>query len=425
MGASLIRRPGATLRDTMRTLPALVAALATGVIASSAADPVPSELLAKNSHPFSFDRAGLSGPGWEVMKRETANSQYVLLGEGHDDQLTPVFAESVYRALNRAYGYDHLALEQDPLAMELACAPQRRGDPKAVAELAKRYPTMFEFASDQDLTFIANACALGRSPKPVWGLEQALGADRYLEELEALAPNAAVKAMVSAELAEARRVLKTRLDYSKYLHDDANTSERLAVLRKAFAAKGGPRAEFLLRGLTRSAEIFGYNRRAGQGEYVGLFNNTEREVEFKFHFRRNYDEAMKQGGPPKVLFKFGSWHMYRGRSPGSAFTIANHVHELAIFNGKDAYGILVLPGQTKWTDLDAWLKPILPAQKPEQPTLIDLRALRGVQRLFRVQVEEKDQWQIRDLINAFDAIVILPDGPPATWALTGFPKLGG
>ena len=95
----------------------------------------------------------------------------------------------------------------------------------------------------------------------------------------------------------------------------------------------------------RSAEIFGYNRRAGAGEFVGLFNNTEREVEFKHHFRRQYGEALREGGPPKVLFKFGTWHMYRGRSPGSAFTIGNHAHEVAIFGGKDAYGILVLPGR--------------------------------------------------------------------------------
>lgn len=408
----------------MRTFLCVVAVLAGSISASRAADPAPSELLAKNSHVFSFEGGSLSGPGWEAMKRETANSQYVLLGEAHDDRLTPIFAESVYRTLNRAWGFDRLALEQDPVAMELACAPSRKGDPKAVAELAKRYPTMFEFASDQDLTFIANACAIGRAPNPVWGLEQALGSERYLEELETLAPNPAVKALVSQTLADVRLMEKVRKDYGKFLHDDPTTQARLEALRDAFAAKPGSRAEFLLRGLVRSAEIFGYDRRAGEGEFVGLFNNTEREAEFKFHFRRRYDEAVKQGGAPKVLFKFGSWHMYRGRSPGSAFTIANHVHELAIFNGRDAYGILVLPGEMTWADLDGWLKPILPTARPGQPVLIDLRALRGVQRLFRAQVAEKDQWQIRDLMNAFDAIVILPEGSPATWALTGFPKLG-
>ena len=408
----------------MRKIPGGIAAFLTCAVAAWAADPVPADLVAKNSFTFSFADGVLAGPGWDLMKRETANSQFVLLGEGHDDKLTPIFAEAVYRSLRRTLGFDRVALEQDPLAMELSCAPERRGNAKAVADLAKRYPTMFEFASDQDLTFIANACALGHGTNPVWGLEQALGSERYLEELEDLAPNQTVKALVSEGLAEARRVEKVRKDYAHFLHDDPATQGRLEALQRAFAAKPGSRAEFLLRGLVRSAEIFGYDRRAGAGEFVGVFNNTERETEFKHHFRRQYGEALRASGPPKVLFKFGSWHMYRGRSPGNAFTIANHVHELAIFNGKDAYGMLILPGQTTWAELADWQKVVLPATKPSTPMLIDLRALRGYQRLFRNQVAEKDQWQIRDLMNAFDALVILPDGPPAEWTLTGFPKLG-
>jgi hypothetical protein len=91
----------------------------------------------------------------------------------------------------------------------------------------------------------------------------------------------------------------------------------------------------------------------------------------------------------------------------------------------DAYGLLVVAGSTKWSEIEDWMRPLLPATRPEAPTLVDLRALRQYQRLFRLQVAEKDQWQIRDLINAFDAIVILPEGPEAEWTLTGFPKLGG
>ena len=40
------------------------------------------------------------------------------------------------------------------------------------------------------------------------------------------------------------------------------------------------------------------------------------------------------------MFKFGAWHMYRGKSPGQAYTIAN---------GGEAYGLYVvsLGGYTK------------------------------------------------------------------------------
>ena len=103
--------------------------------------------------------------------------------------------------------------------MELACAPERKGNVKAVAELSRRYPTFFEFSSDQDLAFIARACALGRGPAPVWGVEQALGSERYLEELETLAPSAE-RSNGRGAPPDVRALEKTRRDYAKFLHDD-------------------------------------------------------------------------------------------------------------------------------------------------------------------------------------------------------------
>jgi hypothetical protein len=407
----------------MHRMLAALAALAAAITAAKAEDPDPALLLARNSYPFAFDPGSLSGPGWEVLRSATAHSQFVLAGEGHDDRLTPIFVQALYGALHRAHGFDRVALEQDPVAMELACAPERKGKVKAVAELSRRYPTLFEFSSDQDLAFIAMACALGKGPDPVWGLEQSLGPERYLEELETLAPNPAVQATVSDLLAHVRTLERERKGYARFLHDDPKAQEKLEALQRAFAARPGSRADFLLTGLVKSAEIFGYDRRANEGEWVGLFNNTEREAQFKRNFNRRYREASLDA-PPKVLFKFGSWHMYRGRSPGGAFTIGSFAHELAIYGGGDAYGLLVLPGSTKWNERDTWMRPLLPADRPDQPTLVDLRALRPYQRLFRLQVAEGDQWQLRDLINAFDALVILPAGPEAEWTLTGFPKLG-
>ena len=58
--------------------------------------PEPADLLAQNSHAFAFDETALSGPGWELLKGATAISQFVLLGEGHDDKLTPIFAGALY-----------------------------------------------------------------------------------------------------------------------------------------------------------------------------------------------------------------------------------------------------------------------------------------------------------------------------------------
>jgi hypothetical protein len=124
------------------------------------------------------------------------------------------------------------------------------------------------------------------------------------------------------------------------------------------------------------------------------------------------------------MFKFGDVHMFHGLDPVMAFPIGNLAHEFAIINGMDAYSIDVLPlgAYAKWSDLPAWLLPLLPASAPKSEVMIDLRALRPYQKLFRAKVAEKDQWEFRAFINGYDAVVLLPDSRKADMKLTGFPN---
>jgi hypothetical protein len=386
------------------------------------AAPDPAQLLQENSRGFSFGPSGLEGEGAEFLKQATASSQFVLVGESHNDEQTPVLAGALLKMLNREHGFDYLAVEQDPLAMEAVSGPLA-GNLDAIVAHALRYPTHFEYVGDSDLRLLAAAGAdpgLGRPA--VWGLEQALGPARYLEELVALAPNETTRRMAVALLEEVRRVEVTRADYADFMHDDPTAERRFAGMARAFRSPAGSRADILLTGLRRSAEIFGYNRRAGAGEWTALFNNTEREAEFKRNFMRHY-RAAAGDRLPRVLFKFGSAHMYRGRSPFLGYTLGNFAHEFAISNGMEAYGILVLAGSSNWSRIEEWMKPLVPEERPQGPVLVDLRALRPYQNLFRREVAEGERWRFRDLINGYDAIVVLPEGRSAARDLTGLPPL--
>jgi hypothetical protein len=255
----------------------------------------------------------------------------------------------------------------------------------------------------------------------VWGIEQAQGATRYLEELVALAPNAGVRGEAERLLTLSRNDSRTKLGF---MHDEPQTVAWLQALQRSFNAKPGSRADYLLTKLLKSAEIYSYNRRA-RDEPVGLFNNTVREALFKENFMAYYRQAAKGGRLPKALFKMGDWHMYRGRSPGSAFTIASFAHEFAIANGMRGFGMSVLPfgGGTKTiADMPAWIRPILPPALPAQPVVIDLQVLKPRQREYTGQLEPAQRQQLQDYIHAFDAVVILPNSAKATWNLTGFPE---
>ena len=375
-------------------------------------------LVAANSHPFTLaDDGTLAGPGADVLLRSASKAQFVLFGESHHDYTSPRFAAALYRRLHAHAGFDTVVVELDPLATEAVNKKPLRGSATNIAGLSKRYPAHIGFSSDQDLEFLALASRLGR----VWGVEQAQGATRYLDELATLAPNANTKAQTIALLDEAR-IKEKRETFAAFLHDDATTLPRLERLRAEFRARPGSRADELLAALVESARIYSYNRRAGDGEFVGLYTNTEREALFKRRFIHNYRATTRHDKPLKAFFKFGNWHMYRGKSPGQAFTIGSFAHEFAIWNGSEAYGVLVLPygGYDDWSANDAWLRPLLPRELPQTPVLIDLRALKPYGRPLREPVPAGDQWQTRDLLQSYDAIVILPGSRKATWALTGF-----
>jgi hypothetical protein len=405
--------------------------LAALALASSFAAAEPKEppfdaaaLVARNRYELAFDDRTLSGPGAAFLKTATADSQFVLFGEPHYQHEVPIFADALFRMLRSAHGFHHLAVEQDSLAMEDALKAGTRGDARKIGALAARYPNLFEFGSDQDLELLADVGRLESGADAICGLEQVTGPVRYFDELAPLAPNAAVKSDI-AEL----RALALRLDpepkYSVNFLASDTASPRLEHLRKSFGAATGSRADELLLALVKSAEIFGYYRRAEAGELVGLFNNTVREEWLKRQFVRCYRRAQAAEALPKVMFKFGDNHMYHGKNPTQAYPIGNFAHEFAIWNGMRAYGIAIvsLNKDAGYKDIPAWMRVVLPTDAPSAPTVIDLQGMRPSQRFLREKIEVADQWMLRDFINGFDAIVILPNDRSADMTLSGLKLL--
>ncbi len=402
----------------------IVASLLSG--AASGAEPAKPDLAAligTNSHRFSFAGGALAGPGAAFLEKAMADSQFVLFGEDHYLHDTPLFAAALYRMLHDRHGFRHLIVEQDRYAMEDILAPGRRGDALATGRYVRRYPGSFEFGSDQDIELLAMAGRLDKGPMAICGIEQAVGAPRYFDELVRLAPNAATRAEIIALRSVALR-LDPEPTYSVNFLIAPGIAERLERLRSDVGARPGSRADEMLLGLIRSAEIFGYYRRAEAGEPVGLYNNTVRESWFKRLFLDCYRRMARGRTPPRAMFKFGANHMFRGKNPTQAFPIGNFAHEFAIVNGSEAYGLFVLPLTAKgYADVPPELRAMLPTAEPTEPLLVDLRALRPYQRHLRVGLKDLEATALREIVNGFDAIVVLPGEKPATMQLSGLKPL--
>jgi hypothetical protein len=394
--------------------------------AATPPDPDLPALVAANTYPLSFDGPEVGQAGGDFLEKVTDNAQFVLIGESHFEHDTPIFAEALFHRLERAHGFHHLVVEQDGIGIEDILKPGVRGDVKATAAVAKAHPTLIGFASDQDLAFLADVAAREKGPSPIWGVEQVQGAARYLEELDAKAPNAEAKALIAPLLAEAKKA-DTRTTLGDFLAGDPTTLSRLEALKAAYKAPAGSRADDMLTGLVKSAEIYSYYRRADAGEPVGLFNNTVREAWLKARFLRHYRAETANGRPVKAMFKFGDTHMIHGLDEVSAFPIGNFAHEFAISNGMEAYSIEVLPtgAYAKESDIPSWMRVLMPATLPNKPVVIDLRALRPYQRFYRAKVPVEEQWRFRQFVNGYDAIVFLPNARMADFKLTGFPEMRG
>jgi hypothetical protein len=356
--------------------------------------------------PLAIHGDRLEGPGAEWLLSVAKEAQFVLLGEEqHDARDIPLFDLALVKALK----FPHVAVEQDPVGIEMILQPAYRGQPQRMGELLHRYPTLLGFASDQDLEFLA---AAGGS---IWGLEQAQSPAAYLTELIRYAPNADVQSIAVALLNEAQTKESTRADFGKFIAADPTALDKLTRLRDAFKAKPESRADFLLGGLVKSAEIYSYYRRAEAGERVGLFNNTVREAWLKLGFLRHYRTARDK----RAIFKLGANHLGRGLNATNAWSLGNLLHELAISNGKEAFGIDLWSLEAGNLPEDfSWLKPLLPGKVA--PMVIDLVALRPVSRSLIEKLPEKDREKLRREIFSWEALVMLPSTGASTWSYTGF-----
>ena len=383
--------------------------------------PLAAELVAANLHELQYTAEAISGPGSRFLREATAGSQFVLLGEDHMDHATPVFAGALFRMLHSDHGFRYLVVEQDPVAIEEALAPSVRGDVDAIGRLAGRWTSLFEFDSDEDLALIALAGALEPTGPAIWGVEQTTGASRTIAELVDLAPDEPARRAAMSLLATVER-LDPGPSYTLNWLGGPDAEAQIAALAALYRAQPGSRAARLLQSLATSAEIFGYYRRASAGEYVGLYNNTVREATMKTNFVEQYRRAAAGGTLPKAMFKFGGNHLYHGKNPTQAFPIGNLAHELAIANGAEAYGLYVIslgPGYRSYADYPSWMRPLLPADEPRVPTLVDLRALRRYQRVMRAGVAPDDVWEQMALLHGYDALVILPGSRPAIRSVGG------
>jgi len=387
--------------------------------------------LQQNRAAISVHDGKLAGPGAELLRLALAEAQFVMLGEDHGIQQIPEFGLALCTEL-APQGFHHLALEIGPyVAPDVEKMARSTDGIKQLAEFEKKYPETIAFYNWREEFAMLQQCEKAGAPASttIWGVDQELmgSAGFLLEKILATNPGPETKTTVSAllnENSEAQAAAAKSGNPGELFLMGAK-QEVLDHARVLLKIEGNAEAQRLFEALLVSREIYQKNM---SGEYYK--SNRRRALLMKENFVAPFLVAsQKEGAPPKVFFKFGGLHMFRGLNPMHSSELGNLASEFAEAHKLKSVHILILglkgqqlrfagigkPSQPVPLDLAGdkdsdflFLKPLFENQATNSWTLYDVRALReNFSKYGKVDTE------LERMIFGYDFVVLIPDPKPS------------
>ena len=383
--------------------------------------------LLENRFALSVRSGQLSGAGAQVLRSAMAQSRFVLLGEYHGLAQTPEFWAVVCTAAGPE-GFHTMAVEEGPLAAAELEGWARRPDGLAqFVAFGKKFPQSINVSNAREEFDMLQQCArAGQSEFRLWGLNQeglnagGLILSRVLASRLGSQARPAMQQLLEKNDEGYRKALQSGRIFDSFMvaADDKELAAGAALLQK----DGSAEARSLFASLVESHEI----NRTSPAEYG---NARRRERLMKTLFAANYARAARTAAaPPKVLLKFGAYHVYRGLNPVHGSGIGNYVAEFAEGQGAQSLHIYLMPvkgsqpiypraGQPaplRPFNLEddpgfRYLQPVFSNLLPSDWTMFDLRPLR--QDLNRPGAMNAD---LATLVFGFDILVMVPESRPST-----------
>ncbi len=385
------------------------------------------EALKKNRGAISVQDGKLGGPSAEVLRAALADAQFVALGEDHGIRQIPEFAAALCAEL-APHGFHHLGLEIGPyVAPELEKMARSADGAKQLAEFEKKYPETLAFYNWQEEFAMLEKCESLASPghMTIWGLDQEfMGATGFLaDKILATNPGPDAKAALEMLLKETdqARAGAAKSGSPGDLFMMTAKQEELDHVRDLLKKQGKPEAQKLFEAFLVSREIYQKNM---TGDYYK--SNRQRALLMKKNFSEPFAASSQSNGVlPKVFFKFGAYHMYRGINPLHSSELGNLISEAAEANQLKSVHILIAgvkgeqlhfagigkPAEAAPLDLAGdkdspflFFKPLFDTQVENSWTLYDLRALRdGFSKYGKIDSE------LERVIFGYDFVVFIPD----------------
>ena len=357
---------------------------------------------------------------------------FFLIGENHGMAEIPKFTAALFEAYKK-HGYQYFATETGPFtAAFLQQTASRKDMHLGMASFLKEYPWSIPFYGWQEECEILKT-VVGNKPSEkqlIWGLDQEFAASPRMNflRLKKSAKTEASKKVATEYYEMAMSAFKESTETKNPGKSFMGIVRPDDFVKLKTAFKGQPQNLKLIEALEESIYIYQL-----WFQREGYKSNQLRAEMMKRYFWDYYSKAKVEDDPPKIMFKFGSNHMYRGANALNVFDIGNFISEMASQMNTESFHLYVLgrkgnqnaynpfsqdeADKQKPYDASKYLdnvdvSTVLSATSETDWSVIDLRPIRKA--LFNHFIKNVNPG-LEKLIWSYDAILVIPEVSASTF----------
>jgi hypothetical protein len=382
---------------------------------AQAQDSTLTRLVRQNQYDLNLTGTQFAGTGWKKLQQDIAKSQFVLVGEDHGMAQIPLFTTALARELKPALYVAEIDKYQ---AQDVSRLAEQPGLPVA---FTKQHPMALSFYSwAEEFELIRY---LRTQHVPIIGIEQ-VGAPtpgRFFGVLAEQVKRPTTKAYLRQRAIKYQAWDRATMVTGKYDGSTMNAllESSLDSLRTLTRSEG-PQAQQMVTDFIASYHIYELNRLGKPGSHRTRINLMKRNLLTEL---RPYQA---NGQPlPKMLFKFGAYHVARGRSIwGDMYDVGNLAADLADAQDQKTLHVFVIGKRgtkvgganpddfTKNTAPysladEAMIKPFVAQTKAGGAwQVFDLRPVRRALLADKLQVSSQE---LSATILGYDYVVIIPE----------------
>jgi hypothetical protein len=375
--------------------------------------------LQSNSFSLQINPAGFTGDGASILREAISTPQFLLVGEQHGIVEAATFTEALFKE-GITHQFQYLCIETDPfIAAQLEKVIHQPHD--SITAFFRAFPLGVPFYNTkEDFQLLQTAVDLSTANGNIlWGVDQVfMGGSRFIfYRLAHMASNPQAGELALQYHQKALAAYTETMEsgnFEKLFLNQINDGD-FSKLYDAFGNDPTDEAVRMITGLKESQMIYSLWMKGQQYD-----NNFTRVRLIKRQFMEYYRATLEKTELPKVVFRFGATHTYRGLSMYDQFDLGNLVSELAEMNGSHAVNF-------KITGIKGFAQgPIGPAMAFDNTNdihpvilqalanrndsgnwiLLDLRPLR--------KLNPGQTRTIREIIHSYDFWIMVPEAKPVT-----------